>query len=92
MVRARFSDIKNFGNKGTELFTYIWKLKNSSIYYELKWNIMHKFGELKNICKICRTCNLEKIEIALANKTHNLNKRHELFYSCPHFRKLYFKT
>ena len=89
---GHISDIRNEGNKGTELSKYIWRLKNNGIHYELKWNIMHKIGELKNICKVCRTCNLEKIEIALANKTHNLNKRHELFYSCPHFRKLYFKT
>ena len=29
---------------------------------------MHKIGELKNVSKICKTCNLEKTEFALANK------------------------
>ena len=51
---------------------------------------MHKIGEIKNVGKTCKTCNLEKNEIALADKERNLNKRHELFYTCPHFRKLFF--
>ena len=53
---------------------------------------MHKIGELKNVGKTCKTCNLEKIEIALADKERSLIKRQELFYLCPHFRKLYFIT
>ena len=81
------SDIKNEKNKGTELSKYVWKLKNKSINYEIKWNIMHKIGEVLNINKICKTCNLEKMEIALANKERKLNKRQELFFTCPHFRK-----
>ena len=32
-----------------------------------------------SISKICKTCNLEKMEIALANKQRKLNKRQELF-------------
>ena len=53
---------------------------------------MHKIAELKNVGKICKTCNLEKIEIALADKEQKLYKKQELFHTCPHFRKLYFKT
>ena len=50
---------------------------------------MHKIGELKNVGKICKTCNLEKIKIALADKKLNLDKRQELFfYTCPHFKKI----
>jgi hypothetical protein len=41
--------------------------------------------------RICSTCNLEKLEIALADKRSLLNKRAELSSSCPHFRKKYFK-
>ena len=52
---------------------------------------MHEVGELKNGSKTGKTCNLEKIEISLANRERRLNKRQELFYSCPHIRKLYFK-
>ena len=53
--------------------------------------IMHKIGELKNVSKTSKTCNLEKIEIALADKKRNLNKRQILVNTCPHFKKLYFK-
>ena len=53
---------------------------------------MHKIGELKNLGETCKTYNLEKIEIALADNERSLSKRQQLFYSCPHFRKLYFKT
>ena len=52
---------------------------------------MHKIGELKKVGKICKTCTMEKIEITLADKK-SLNKKQELFYTCPRFRKLYFKT
>ena len=34
----------------------------------------------------------EKKEIALADKERSLNKRQDLFYACPNFRKSHFKT
>ena len=52
---------------------------------------MHNIRELNNIDNICKTCNLEKIEIVLADKKRNLNKRQELFYTWPHYRQLYSK-
>ena len=33
---------------------------------------MYKIEELKNLSKIYKTCNLEKIEIALSDKERNL--------------------
>ena len=42
--------------------------------------------------KMCKTCNLEKIEIALADIKQSLNKRQKLFLHVSDFRKLYFKT
>ena len=89
---THISDIKNEKSKGKELYKYIWKLKTNNKNYELRWEIMHKIGEIKNVGKKCKTCNLEKIEITLADKKRCLNKRQELFYLCSHFRKLYFKT
>ena len=62
------SDIKNEKSKGTKYSKYIWKLKTNSKSYELRWEIMHKNRELKNVDKTCKTCNLEKIEITLAYK------------------------
>ena len=72
---AHISDIKNEKSKGTELSKYIWKLKTNNRNYELRWEIMHEIGKLKNVGKTCKTCNLEKIEITLANKERILNKR-----------------
>ena len=86
------SDIKNEKNNGTELSKYVWKLKNKNTNYEIKWNTMDKIGDVLNIRKICKTCNLEKMKITLANKERNLNKRQEHFFTCPHFRIIYFKT
>ena len=54
--------------KRSELSKYIWELKNNNTWYELKWKSMHKIRKLKNVGKICKTCNLEKNEIALADK------------------------
>ena len=40
---------------------------------------MHKIGELKNEGKICKTCNLEKIEIVFADKKQNFKKGKNFF-------------
>ena len=89
---AHKSDFKNPKNNGTELSKYIWKLKNNNKEFEINWEILHRIGEVNNIRKICSTCNLEKMEIAIANNKLILNKRNELISSCPHLRNLYFKT
>ena len=86
------NSFKNYKENGTELAKYVWHLKNSNINYNIKWNILHHIGEIRNIHNICKTCVLEKIEIANAKKNTNLNKRYELFANCPHFQKLCFKT
>ena len=86
------NDFKNYKENGTELSKYIWKLKNKNIEYKIDWEIIHHIGKAKNPQSICSTCILEKVAIAKADRRDNLNKRYELFYSCPHFRKLHFKT
>jgi len=86
------SDFKNYKENGTEISNYIWKLKNKNIEYKIDWEIIHHIGKAKNPQSICSTCILEKVAIAKADRRDNLNKRYELFYSCPHFRKLHFKT
>ena len=45
---SQSSDVKNEKNNGTELSKYVWKLKSKSTNYEIKWNIMHKIGEVLN--------------------------------------------
>ena len=89
---THISDIKNEKTNGTELSKHVWKLKNKNINQDIKCDILHKIGETISISKICKTCNLEKMETALENKQRNLSKRQELFFNWPHFRKLYFKT
>ena len=86
------NSFKNYKDNGTELAKYIWHLKHKKITYDIKWSILHHIGEIKSIHSICKTCILEKIEIANAKKKVNLNKRYELFANCPHFQKLCFKT
>ena len=65
----------------TEFSKHVWKLKTKSTNFEIKWDIMHKIGKVMNISKICKTCNLEKMEILLANKERNLNKDKNFFSS-----------
>ena len=86
------SDIRNSNNTGTELSKYVWKLKEKNVEFDIDWKILHKIGGNKIAKDICNTCNLEKYEIAMANKRTLLNKRNDLFSNYPHFRKLYFRT
>ena len=80
-------------NNSTELSKLIWKLKNANMAYTIKWRILRKVNNSNNTVKqICQTCNLEKMEIALANKRNLLNKRNELVIKCCHKRNLYFKN
>ena len=77
------SDFKNYKENGTEISKYIWKLKNKKIEYKIDTEVIHHIGKAKNPQSICSTCRLEKVAIAKADRRDNLNKRYELFYSCP---------
>ena len=85
-------DFKAHSENGTELSKHIWKLKINNIDYKIKWDILHRIGEIKNPQRICLTCAYEKMEIANADGGTLLNKRNELVCSCVHFKKLHFKT
>ena len=87
VFKNHVSDFKNCKEKGTEISKYIWKLKNYNIDYKIDWEVIHHIGKAKNLQSICSTCILETVAIAKADRRDNLNKRYELFYSCPHFRK-----
>ena len=86
------NDFKTQKENGTELSKYIWKLKNNKTDYKITWSILHQIGNITNPQRICMTCTYEKMEIAGASGRSSLNKRNELVCSCPHFKKLYFKT
>ena len=83
---------KHRGSNETELSKYIWSLKDKNVDFDLKWTILRRIkGGGASARKVCATCNLEKLEIALADRRELLNSRSELSNSCPHFRSLYFK-
>jgi hypothetical protein len=76
------------GKNETELSKYIWSLKNTNEKFTTSWRILRTInGGGSSTSRACSTCNLEKLEIALANKRDLLNSRSELCSMCPHFKK-----
>ena len=55
------NSFKNYKENGTELAKYVLHLKNSNINYNIKWNILHHIGEIRNKHNICKTCVLDII-------------------------------
>ena len=74
--------LNTYKENSTKLAKYTWSLKNDYIKFNIKWNTINHFGEVRKIHSICSTCSLEKLEIARASKRNNLNKRHKLFANC----------
>ena len=87
------SSFKKYDPEGnyTELAKHIHKLNRNKIDFKISWSLLHRMRDnSQRVAKICQTCNLERWEIARAEKKTLLNKRSELTGKCPHFRKLYF--
>ena len=86
------SDFRNKNKRtSTELSKHIWELKDNGIKYRVNWKILRKVKQTDDtINKVCTTCNLEKLEIACADKNIYLNKRSELIGKCKHHQKCYF--
>jgi hypothetical protein len=77
--------------KATELANYIWYLKDQKQPFNIKWSIIDQAYKSRNkIQKVCMTCNLERLHLALADKRKTLNRRSEILGKCMHFRSLYF--
>ena len=75
----------------TELAKHIHMLNRNQTSFTISWSLIHRMKDnSKRVAKICQTCNLERWEIARADRRTMLNKRSELTGKCPHFRKLYF--
>ena len=71
----------------TALPSYIWKLKDKGIGYEVKWSIKargHAFTSGGRACDLCLT---EKLIILTADQNTMLNRRDELLETCRHRRK-----
>ena len=48
---------------------------------------MHKINQCK-LSRICTLCNIERLEIAFADKKTSLNSRTELVSKCRHFNNI----
>ena len=76
----------------TRLSEYVWScVDRFGGKPELNWSILHAVKSIPSCARnICTICNLEKIQIASAERRSLLNRRSEMVASCPHFRRFYF--
>ena len=71
----------------TTLSSYIWKLKDNNIPYEIKWSIKAKGHTFSSGGRECDLCLTEKLVILTENQNTMLNKRDELLETCRYCRK-----
>ena len=69
----------------TPLSEHIWKLKESKTDHTVRWKILEKAQPNSLTIGKCNLCTTEKAYIAYTHPS--LNKRRELFSTCPHRRK-----
>lgn len=81
---------RNRESAHTTLSKYVWEARDKGETPTISWKILHKIGAPRNPAKgICLICNLERLEIARADRRKSLNKRSELTGKCIHFRSAY---
>ena len=89
--KARYSKHKSSIEKRpalhTTLSSYIWRLKDKNINFEVKWSIKSRGHPFSSGSKSCDLCLTEKLTILTANQYDMLNKRDELLETCRHRRK-----
>ena len=71
----------------TTLSSYIWRLKDESIPYEVNWSIKAKGHPFSSGGRSCDLCLTEKLIILTEDQRTMLNKRDELLETCRHRRK-----
>ena len=76
--------------RSTALSECVWKARDAGETPEITWEVLHQVPKPKGPQRICSICNLERMEIAMANRERSLNKRSELTGKCVHFRSFYF--
>ena len=91
-LKQRFTQHKlSFNNRkyasSNELLKYIWRLKDKSEEYNIKWTFITKATLYSNISKRCDLCLAEKLHIIKANYNTLLNKQSELISKCCHVNK-----
>ena len=71
----------------TTLSSYVWKLKDKSIPFEIRWSIKSRGHAFSSGSRSCDLCLCEKLTILTENQNTLLNKRDELLESCRHRRR-----
>ena len=72
-------------SSATSLSEHIWKLKENNTDHTVTWKILEKAQPYSSTTGKCDLCTTEKAYIAYTHPS--LNKRRELFSTCPHRRK-----
>ena len=80
-----FNAIKDKSNYTMICFEHIWKLKENNTDHTVTWKILEKAQPYTPTTGKCNLCTTEKAYIAYTHPS--LNKRRELFSTCPHRRK-----
>ena len=71
----------------TTLSTYIWKLKDDKVPFQVHWSTVGSASSYLPSIKNCHLCNLEKTLILLNKEDGSLNQRSELMSKCRHKAK-----
>ena len=75
----------NHKKSATTLIDFIWKLKESGTEYHLSWDVIERAQPYSAATNRCNLCIAEKYFILKTKPS--LNKRREIFSSCPHRKK-----
>ena len=65
---------------------HLWKLKDAGVIHKTEWTILDKAKPCLPATRKCDLCLTEKYHILL-EKSRLLNKRSEIFGTCPHRKK-----
>ena len=68
------------------LSEHLWTLKDAGVIHKTEWTILDKAKPYFPAARKCDLCLTEKYHILL-EKSRLLNKRSEIFLTCPHRRK-----
>ena len=90
--KERFTSHKaSFKNRkyetSTALSKQIWRIKDSNLAYDLKWEKLASASTYQPKIGKCNLCNLEKTIILFSTDKNVLNKRSELMNKCRHRNK-----
>ena len=71
----------------TALSTFLWKLKEKGIEYEISWEILDKVPLVKRSSRFCNLCVTEKWRILHMDEKTRINKLSEYVNKCRHVTK-----